>query len=100
MLERPEGDGFAKYYATADFAHMVRWILHGADATVAAVALPSTCARESYLAEKAKGKVAILPPGETRGFMALFGYVTPGEATCWPVPLPLSAAPRKELYNG
>ena len=80
MLTRPEGDGFAMSYATAEFGHMARWILHGADATVAGFALPSTCEPEGYLAEKAKGNVETLAPGETRSFMARFGYVSRDEA--------------------
>mgnify|MGYP001047594291 FL=1 len=79
MLERPEGDGFVMSYASAEFAHMVRWILYGADATVAAFALPATCEPEGYLAEKAKGHIATLPAGQTRRFTALFGYVAPEE---------------------
>ncbi len=80
MLARPEGDGFAMSYATAEFGHMARWILFGADASVAAFALPSTCEPEGYLAEKAKGNIETLGPGETRNFMARFGYVTRDEA--------------------
>lgn len=79
MLERPEGDGFAMSYVTAEFPHMARWILYGADATVAAFALPATCEPEGYLAEKAKGNVTTLAAGETRRFTAHFGYVAPGE---------------------
>ncbi|MGY6703730.1 DUF4432 family protein [Roseinatronobacter sp.] len=81
MLERPEGDGFVMSYSPAQFRHMVRWILHGADATVAAFALPSTCEPEGYLAEKAKGHVETLQPGEVRSFMARFGYVNRDETT-------------------
>ncbi|WP_370454193.1 DUF4432 family protein [Tropicimonas sp. IMCC34011] len=80
MLERPEGDGFAMSYRPTEFDHMARWILHGADATVAAFALPSTCEPEGYLAEKAKGNVKTLAPGEVRSFTARFGYVTPDDA--------------------
>lgn len=80
LLERPGGDGFVMSYATAEFGHMVRWILHGADATVAAFALPSTCEPEGYLAEKAKGNIETLAPGQMRSFMARFGYVTRDKA--------------------
>lgn len=100
MLQRPEGDGFAMSYATADFDHMVRWILHGADATVAAFALPSTCEPEGYLAEKAKGNVATLPPGETRTFMARFGYVTPDEAGVLARTIAAIGGAEKESHHG
>ncbi|SEL85254.1 protein of unknown function [Roseivivax marinus] len=80
MLERPTGDGFVMTYAPAEFPRLGRWILHGADATVAAFALPATCEPEGYLAEKAKGNIATLAAGETRRFTARFGYVTADEA--------------------
>jgi len=80
MLKRPGGDGFVMRYAPSEFPRLGRWILHGADATVAAFALPATCEPEGYLAEKAKGNIATLAPGQTRGFTARFGYITADEA--------------------
>ena len=100
MLQRPEGDGFAMSYATAEFGHMVRWILHGADATVAAFALPSTCEPEGYLAEKAKGNVATLPPGETRRFVARFGYVPPDEVGVLARTIAAIGGTEKEPHHG
>ncbi|MDD7972805.1 DUF4432 family protein [Roseinatronobacter alkalisoli] len=100
MLERPQGDGFAMSYATAEFGHMVRWILHGADAKVAAFALPSTCEPEGYLAERTKGNVGVLHPGETRSFMARFGYVTRDEAAALARTIAAIGGTEKDLRNG
>ena len=43
LLERPQGDGFVMTWKPEEFGHLVRWILNGEDASVAAFALPSTC---------------------------------------------------------
>lgn len=76
MLERPEGDGFFMSWRAEDFGHMARWILNGEDAQVAAFALPSTCEPEGYTAEKAKGNLRSVAPGETAAFATRFGYLT------------------------
>ena len=46
-----------------EFGHLVRWILNGEDASVAAFALPSTCEPEGYTAEQAKGNLRSVAPG-------------------------------------
>lgn len=81
MLERPQGDGFAMSWRPDQFDHLARWILAGADASVAAFALPATCEPEGYTAEKAKGNLRSLGAGETACFATRFGYVTPAQAT-------------------
>ncbi len=58
------GDGFALSYRPAEFPHPVRWLLHDLDEKVAAFALPSTCEPEEYLAERRRGNVQSLGPGE------------------------------------
>ena len=100
MLERPEGDAFAMSYATAEFPHMVRWVLHGADATVAAFALPATCEPEGYLAEKAKGHVATLPPGKTRSFTARFGYVARDDVAAQARTIAAIGGAEKDVQHG
>lgn len=75
MLRRREGDGFAMSYAPKDFPHTVRWIFHDPDQQVAAFALPSTCESEGYAAEKRKGNVRMLAPGETATFKVRTGYL-------------------------
>lgn len=79
LLERPEGDGFVMSWRPDQFPHLARWILKGADASVAAFALPSTCEPEGYTAEKAKGNVRSLAPGKTAHFVTRFGYTTQAE---------------------
>lgn len=76
MLERPEGDGFTLSYSPVQFPKLVRWVLNGGDAQVAAFALPSTCEPEGYCAEKAKGNLRVLGPGEEAVFNTRMGYVT------------------------
>ncbi|MFI0395095.1 aldose 1-epimerase family protein [Paracoccus jiaweipingae] len=76
MLERPEGDGFVLSYAPVQFPRLVRWVLNGGDAQVAAFALPATCEPEGYNAEKAKGNVQLLAPGAEAVFTTRMGYVT------------------------
>ena len=80
VMELPEGDGFSVSYDPADFPHCVRWILNDGDAQVAAFALPSTCEPEGYTAEKAKGHVRMLSPGETARFPVTLGYLSAQEA--------------------
>lgn len=75
MLRRQEGDAFALSYAPKDFPHCVRWIFRDPDQRVAAFALPSTCEPEGYAAEKRKGNVRLLAPGETATFEVTAGYL-------------------------
>ncbi|WP_052389495.1 aldose 1-epimerase family protein [Belnapia moabensis] len=75
MLARPEGDGFGMSYAPAAFPQTVRWILNDPDQKVAAFALPSTCQPEGYAAEKRKGHVRLLAPGEEARFAVRTGYL-------------------------
>ena len=75
MLRRPEGDAFLVSYAPSAFPHAVRWVLHNADQAVAALALPSTCEPEGYLAEARKGHVRSLAPGEEASFTVRTGHL-------------------------
>lgn len=100
MLERPEGDGFVMRYAPSEFPRLGRWILHGADATVAAFALPATCEPEGYLAETAKGNIATLAPGQTRSFTARFGYITADEAAVLSAKIAALGGQHKDAAHG
>ena len=75
MLARPEGDGFAIAWDPEVMPHTVRWILANGDHSVAAFALPSTCEPEGYLADKRKGNVRILAPGESASFSTRIDYL-------------------------
>ncbi|WP_372803942.1 aldose 1-epimerase family protein [Paracoccus seriniphilus] len=79
-MELPEGGAFSVEYAPRDLPHCVRWILNDGDAQVAAFALPSTCEPEGYTAEKAKGHVRMLAPGEVARFPVTLGYLGAHEA--------------------
>ncbi len=81
MVRRPQGDGFAMSFSQAEFPHVVRWLMLNADQQVAAFALPSTCEPEGYLAERRKGHVASIAPGETRAFSLHIGYLDAAAAT-------------------
>jgi len=75
----PEGDGFSIAYRPRDLPHCVRWVLNDGDAQVGAFALPSTCEPEGYLAEKAKGHVRMVAPGEVLRFPAMLGHLSADE---------------------
>lgn len=75
MLRRPQGDAFALSHRPAQFPHCVRWILDDPDQKVAAFALPSTCEPEGYAAERRKGHVRLLGPGERAAFAISAGYL-------------------------
>lgn len=79
VMALPEGDGFSLSHRPADFPHCVRWIFNDGDAQVAAFALPSTCEPEGYTAEKAKGHIRILAPGEELRFPVQLGHLSPEE---------------------
>ena len=80
MLRRADGDGIAVSYSPAQFSHLVRGVLANGDTRVAAFALPSTCEPEGRAAERAKGNVRLIGPGERADFSVRFGYVTRDEA--------------------
>ena len=80
MLRRPEGDAFLVSYDPRELPHLVRWVLYNADQQVSALALPSTCEPEGYLAEKRKGNVRSLAPGQTASFTVRTGYLDVAEA--------------------
>lgn len=75
MLRRPEGDAFAMAFSLREFPHPARWIMVTPDHRVAAFALPATCHPEGYTAERGKGHVASLAPGEARRFSVRTGYL-------------------------
>jgi hypothetical protein len=80
LLVRPQGDALSIAWNPDEQPHCVRWILYNGDQQVAAFALPSTCEPEGYLAEKAKGHVRVLAPGESARFSVRLGHVDAGEA--------------------
>lgn len=75
LVRRPEGDGFATSWKPAELPHTVRWLMRNADIQVTAYALPATCEPEGYLAERAKGNVRSLAPGESASFGVTTGYL-------------------------
>jgi len=80
MLRRPERDAFAIGYKPHDFPKTVRWILENPDQAVAAFALPATCEPEGYAAERRKGNIRALAPGETARFEVRTGYLDAPQA--------------------
>ncbi len=75
MLRRPEGDGMFVSYDPEVLPHVVRWVLYNADQQVSALALPSTCEPEGFLAESRKGHVLSLAPGKQAAFAVRTGYL-------------------------
>ena len=80
MLLRPQGDAFVLAHMPAQFPHCVRWILDDPDQKAAAFSLPSTCEPEGYAAERRKGHVRVLEPGEQADFSLNAGYLDPAAA--------------------
>jgi len=80
VMALPSQDAFSVSYRPQDLPHCVRWILNDGNAQVAAFALPSTCEPEGYSAEKAKGHVRLLAPGEVARFPVTLGYLNATEA--------------------
>ena len=81
LLRRREGDGFKVAYDPMAMPHTVRWLLADGDHGVAAFAMPGTCEPEGYTAEKRKGNVRQLAPGERVHFKTHLGYADQAAAT-------------------
>jgi monosaccharide-transporting ATPase len=79
LMELPDGTGFSVDWRPEDLPFCVRWILNDGDAQVAAFALPATCEPEGYAAEKAKGHVRLLAPGQTARFPVTLGLLSGAE---------------------
>ncbi len=80
LMELPGGQAFSAGWRPEDLPFCVRWILNDGDAQVAAFALPATCEPEGYTAEKAKGHVRILAPGEVARFPVTVGLLSAEES--------------------
>ena len=80
LLRRPQGDGLSVSWSPDEFPYPARWLMKNADQSVAAIALPSTCHPEGYLAEKRGGRVRSLGTGETARFSVRTGYLNTTEA--------------------
>lgn len=79
LLKMKDGSSCYCAFRPEEFGHCVRWILANADQGVAAFALPGTCEPEGYLAEKKKGNVKMLKPGETKCFHVETGFLAANE---------------------
>lgn len=67
-------------YYPKEFDHAVRWVMANPDQQVAAFVLPGTCEPEGYSAEKAKGNIKVLQPGECREFHVRTGLLAQAES--------------------
>ncbi|CAI9120328.1 aldose 1-epimerase family protein [Brytella acorum] len=79
FLRHPEGAAFYTRYAPIQFTEATRWVLHDPDYHVAGFVLPATCDPEGYQAEKRKGKVRQLKPGERAEFGIHTGFLNAEE---------------------
>ncbi|MDR3570982.1 MAG: DUF4432 domain-containing protein, partial [Candidatus Pacebacteria bacterium] len=75
MMRRPAGDGFVVSFSPDAFPYPARWLLRNADLQVAAIAQPSTCHPEGYLAEKSAGHVRSVTPQSSASFGVRLGYL-------------------------
>ena len=84
----PEACFFLDYQAdAAGWAHrpeqldkVIRWIANNGDQGAMGLALPATAEPEGYTAEKAKGYVRMLAPGDTTRIELQAGALTPAQA--------------------
>jgi|BEDMetMinimDraft_2_1075160.scaffolds.fasta_scaffold01118_6 hypothetical protein len=83
LLERPEGDGFVLSYDPRVLPFAVRWLYSDGATAVAAFLLPATCEPEGYTAERRKGHVRTLAPGQRAAFRVRLGYLDPGRAAAY-----------------
>ena len=80
MLVHPDGFAFYVGHRPSEFDHVLRWICRTPDQDCLGIALPATAEPEGYSAEKAKGNVKTLAPGESRCFNLKAGLLCPPEA--------------------
>jgi hypothetical protein len=75
-------DGTADYIAhnTDPLCHATRWISRTADQDAIAIVEAGTAEPEGYRAEKAKGNVTVLGPGESITMQLKIGSLPPDEA--------------------
>ena len=99
MLRRPQGDAFALSHRPSQFPHCVRWILDDPDQKVAAFALPATCEPEGYAAERRKGNVRLLAPGEQAMFTVDAGYLDADAADAMALRIAALALPQEALQG-
>jgi hypothetical protein len=80
MQIHPDGNADVIRHRPSQLPKATRWISRTPDQDAIALAEAGTCEPEGYLAEKAKGYVKVLPPGEK--FVAEFeiGALAPEEA--------------------
>jgi hypothetical protein len=74
-------DGAADFisHRPAELDHGVRWISRTADQDCLGIILPATAEPEGYTAEKAKGNLKIIPPGDQFHCQMMAGALTPEE---------------------
>jgi len=75
-------DGWADFvsHRPAELDHGIRWISRTADQDALGLLLPATAEPEGYTAEKAKGNIKVLPPGDEFRFSLEAGALSPAEA--------------------
>ncbi|HEY9595576.1 MAG TPA: DUF4432 family protein [Spirochaetia bacterium] len=80
MQKHPDGSADYISWDVTRLDHAVRWILIHEDQKVMAMALPSTCDPEGYVAEKKKGNVRTIPPLGREVFSVRAGYLDMAES--------------------
>ena len=79
MQVLPEGGADYVAHRPEQLPKVVRWIANNGDQGAMGLALPATAEPDGYTAEKAKGNVRILAPGETTRIELRAGALTPEE---------------------
>ena len=76
MQLHPDGNADFVSHRPEELPHVVRWMSRTGDEDALGMALPATAGADGYMAEKAKGNVRILPPGEEFRCRLVFGALT------------------------
>lgn len=77
----PDGSADFISHKPSELAGGVRWIARNADQDALGLFLPGTAEADGYMAEKAKGNVLEVAPGQSYRFSLAFGALTTVEAT-------------------
>ena len=80
MMVHPDGYAYYVKHKPSEFEHVIRWICRTPDQDCLGIALPATAEPEGYMAEKKKGNVKVMGPGQQLHFGIEVGLLAPAEA--------------------
>lgn len=81
VLEHPDGSADFIRHRPDELPRGTRWITRTPDQDAIALVEPGTCETEGYIAEKKKGNMVVLAPGEAFSTTFKCGVLNPSEAS-------------------